>query len=69
MVYLKDNLGESWKDLAVCLKIPSPKIKAIEAEAWQVRIQKSWLSFRFSIISVYFVTVFYFKLFILRLTS
>jgi len=36
MVYLKDNLGESWKDLAVCLKIPSPKIKAIEAEAWQV---------------------------------
>jgi len=36
MVYLKDNLGESWKDLAVCLKIPSPRIKGIEADAWQV---------------------------------
>ena len=38
MVYLKDNLGESWKDLAVCLKIPSPRIKGIEADAWQVMI-------------------------------
>ena len=36
MVYLKDNLGESWKDLAVCLKTPSPRIKGIEADAWQV---------------------------------
>lgn len=36
MVYLKDNLGESWKDLAVCLKMPSPRIKTIEADAWQV---------------------------------
>jgi hypothetical protein len=38
MVYLKDNLGESWKDLAVCLKIPSPRIKGIEADAWQVTL-------------------------------
>ena len=37
-MYLKDNLGESWKDLAVCLKIPSPRIKGIEADAWQVMI-------------------------------
>ena len=52
MVYLKDNLGESWKDVAVCLKVPSPRIKSIEADAWQVRsrhtttTQSAWACLR-----------------------